>query len=678
VILGHDLWQRRFGGAPDVLGRVMHVNGVAVTVVGVAATGFAGVSGLAHAWIPATLAPRVSYADYLTTNQNFITVVGRLRPGVSADVARAEMAAVGDRIHAEEPSEADTPQDRFSAALMTLNEARVDVITRRALLLLSGAVGLLLVISCANVASLLLGRAARRRREIAIRLAIGADRGTVVRQLLVESGLIAGVSGLLGLVTAAWGIGVLRIPPTLSRGRNFYGAVGEFATPALDWRVLAFTAFVCACTVLLFGLVPALRATRTDLVADLKSGGAFTDTGPRRLGLREMAVAAQVALAVVLIVSCGLLLTSYSRLRDTRLGFEPSNLLTFMILPSEVRYPPAAAPDLLEAMLELIHQVPGVAAATVDGCAPLSTQCANAPLHIVGRPWSDPAQAPSVLRHYVAPSHFDALGIPLVRGRVLDANDRAGRPRVVVINEAAAERFWPDEDPIGRRVWFDGAPAFGSPDSSAQIVGIVRNVAYQPLEERPIQPDFFTAFAQFTYPSRMVLVRTQLEPMSLVPAIAAAVRRADPDLALFDVQTMESRASLSWSKLAFQTALFVVIGSIALALAVTGVYAVTAAFVSSRMRDIGIRIAIGANALQVARDSVATTARLGLAGGAVGLFGALAISRIMRATLYETSPLDAGVYAVAGLVLITAFVAASYIPVRRALRVNPVDVLRNE
>jgi putative ABC transport system permease protein len=322
--------------------------------------------------------------------------------------------------------------------------------------------------------------------------------------------------------------------------------------------------------------------------------------------------------------------------------------------------------------------VPGVLAATVDGCAPLSVQCASAPLHIVGRPWPDSAQAPSVLRHYVAASHFETLRVPLVRGRSLDASDRAGRPRVVVINEAAAARFWPDEDPIGRRVWFEGTPAFGSPDSSAEIVGIVRNVAYQPLEEDPVQPDFFTSFAQFTYPNRMVLVRTQGDPLALVPQIADAVRRANPDLALFDVQTMEHRARLSWSKLAFQTTLFVVIGLIALALAVTGVYAVTSAFVSSRLRDIGIRIAIGASPLQVVRDSTSATVRLGLAGAVAGLIGSLAVSRILRATLYETSPLDGAVYALAVAVMAAAFTAASYLPVRRALGVNPVDVLRTE
>ncbi|HSJ15515.1 MAG TPA: ABC transporter permease [Longimicrobiales bacterium] len=676
VVLGYDLWQRRFGGASDVLGRVVHVNGVGVTVIGVTAPGFAGLSGLAHAWIPATLAPRITYVDYLTTNQNFITVVGRLRPGVGIGAARAELAIVGELIHAREPSEADTREDRFSATAATLNEARLDIVTRRALLLLSGAVGVLLLISCANVASLLLGRGVQRRREIAIRIATGADRGTVVRQLLVESGVIAGLSGVLGLVFASVVIDILRIPPTLSRGRNFYGAVGEFATPAIDWHVVAFTAAVCACTTLLFGLVPALRATRTDLVTDLKAGRADAPTGRRRFGLREFAVAAQIAFALVLLVSCGLLLTSYSRLRDTRLGFDPVNLLTFMIRPSEVKYPSDLAPELLERVLESIAAVPGVRAATVDGCAPLSTQCANATLHIVGRPWADPASAPAVMRHYVAPQHFETLGVPLVRGRVLDPSDRAGRPRVVVINEAAAARFWPDQDPLGQRVWFEGPPAFGSPDSSAEVVGIVRNVAYQPLDEQPIQPGFFTPFAQFTYPARMVLVRTDGDPMALVPTVATAVRRADPDLALFDIQTMQQRARLSWAKLAFQTELFVVIGLIALSLAVTGVYAVTSAFVSARTREIGIRIAVGANALQVTRDATASAVRLGLAGGAAGLGGALVVSRIMRATLYETSPVDVSVYAAAGAVLTTAFIAATYVPVRRALRVNPVDLLR--
>ena len=545
-------------------------------------------------------------------------------------------------------------------------------------MLLAGAVGVLLLIACANVASLLLGRAATRRREIATRLAIGASRARLVRQLLIESGVLAAASGVLGLVIAAWTMAALRIPPTLARGRTFYGAVGEFATPAMDWRVLSFTVAVSACTALLFGLVPALRATRTDLVADLKAGGPRGYAGSGRLGLREMVVALQVALSLMLMVGCGLLLTSYTRLREARLGFEPGHLLTFMIRPSEVMYSTAAAPVLLDRVLEEVGRVPGVEAATVDGCTPLTMQCANAPLHVVGRPWANAVDAPTVLRHYVAPAHFQTLGVPLVRGRGLTASDRAGRPHVVVINEAAAEKFWPTENPIGNRVWFDGAPAFGSPDSSAEIVGVVGNVAYQPLDENPIQPDFFTPYAQFTYPTRMMLVRTRGEPLALVPEIAQAVRRVDPGLALFDVQTMDGRARMSWSKHSFQTALLAVIAVIALSLAVTGVYAVTSHFVASRTREIGVRMALGATDRQIARASMAQTVRLGLAGGVAGILGALGLGRIMGAMLYNTSPLDSGVLAGAAAVLIVALLAASYLPVRRALRIAPADVLRSE
>jgi putative ABC transport system permease protein len=677
IVLGYDLWQRRYGGASDVIGRPLALNGVLLTIVGVVGQGFAGVSGLAEAWIPAAAAPLTSNATYLTSNQNFITVIGRLRQDVPAEAARAELEAVGRRIQAAQPSEAETPDDEFSATARTLNDARIDVVTRRALTLLGGATSVLLLIACANVASLLLGRATERRREIAIRIAIGARSGQLVRQLLIESALLAAISGALTLVVLLWALPFVRIPPTLFRGRNFYGAVGEFAMPVLDVRTVVFTAALCGVTILLFGLLPAWRASRSNAQEGLHAGGTrtITDSG---MGLRELIVAFQIALALVLIVGCGLLLTSYSRLRQTSVGFDPDRLLTFMIRPSEVEYTTGAAPALIDRVLEEIARIPGVQDATVDGCAPLSMQCATAPLQIVGKPWPNPTLAPTVLRHYVAPSHFRTVGGTVLRGRGLTPEDRAGRPRVVVVNQAAAERFWPTEDPIGKRVWFDQAPNFGSPEESAEIVGVVSDVAYQPLDEAPIQPDFFTPYAQFTYPTRMVLVRTRGEPLGAVSQIAQAVRRADPDLALFDVQTMESRARLSWAKHSFQTTVLVFVGSIALLLAVTGVYAVASQMVATRTREIGVRIALGASTSQVARSSIARTVRLGLAGTSAGLVGALMVSRLLRATLYETSPLDAGAFAFAVLVLFAALTAAIYVPVRRALRVDPVTVLRGE
>jgi predicted permease len=445
----------------------------------------------------------------------------------------------------------------------------------------------------------------------------------------------------------------------------------------LDWRVIAFAVMVGASTTLIFGLVPAIRATRTDLTGDLRRGayglGASTSSG-----LREAIVALELGLAVVLVVGCGLLLASYSRLRTTPLGFEPDRLLTFMIRPPEVRYPPATAPLLIDRVLEEISQVPGVDAVTVDGCAPLTMQCATAAVHIVGRPLPPGAEAPVVSRHYVAPDHFQVLGAAMVRGRGIEAGDRAGRPHVVVINEAAVRRFWPNAEPIGQRVWFEGAQAFDRPDASAEIVGIVRDVAYRPLDEEPIQPGFFTPYAQFTYATRMVLVRAQGDPRRLVGAVATAVRRADPDLALFDVQTMDERARLSWSKQRAQTSLLLIIATIALTLAATGVYAVTAFFVTSNRREIGLRIALGASAARIARHSLARTARMGVVGGAVGMLGGVATSQVLRATLYETSPLDPVVYVAAGVVLAAAFLAASYVPIRRAMHVDPVEILRSE
>lgn len=675
VILGFDPWQREFGGASDVIGRGVTLNGVALTIVGVTARGFAGVSGLAQAWIPAAMAPMVSYRDYLTTNQNFITVVGRLHPGVSADAARAELETLGERIQAEEPSESGAPGDRFSATLIPLATARVDGVTRRALLLVAGASAVLLLIACANVTSLLLGRAASRRREIAIRLALGAGRARLIRQLLVESGVLTAIAAVPSLLAATWMSAVVRMPATLGRGRNFYGAVGEFATPAMDVRVIGFALALCLCTVLIVGLAPALRATRRDLAADLKSRVRETTGG---IGLREAVVSLQIAAAIVLLAGCGLLLTSYVRLREAPLGFDSSRLLTFMIRPSEVKYPPQAAPALLDRVLEEIGHVPGVEAATVDGCAPLAVQCARAALHIAGRPWPGAASAPIVRRHYVAPAHFETLRVPIVAGRGLTARDRAGTQAVVVVNEAAVRRFWPNENPIGRRVWFGSAPVAGSQDTSAEIVGVVADVAYEPIDEAPVQPDFFTPYAQFTYATRMVMVRTRDAPLALVPQIAQVVRRADPDLALFDVQSMETRAGLSWAKHTTQATLFTVIAVIALCLAVAGVYGVTAYFVAGRTQEIGVRMALGAPALAIIATSIAQTARLGLAGLAVGLLGAVWLSGVLRASLYNTSPLAAGVYVAAIAVLIAALVLGTYVPVRRALRVNPAEVLRNE
>jgi putative ABC transport system permease protein len=679
VVLGYGLWQRRFGGDAGAIGRAIRLNGVPVTIVGIAPRDFSGVSGRAQIWASASSGPRASYADYFTTNQNFISVIGRLRDGVALDQARRELAVLGSRIQQAEPSEMETPNDEYSATASSLNDARVNPVMRRALGLLLGAVSVLLLIACANVASLLLGRATGRRREIAIRLAVGATRGRLIRQLLGEGAILGGLSAIAAILVTTWVMGLVRVPAAMARPRNFYGAIGEFSTPGLDARMLLFVVGLGMATVLLFALVPALRATRADLVTDLKSGRPQW-SGPfgRHLGLREMVVSLQVALAVVLLVGGGLLLASYSRLRDTTLGFEPDHLLTFAIRPSEVKYNGVAAAGLIDRVLAEIERVPGVVAASVDGCAPLAGRCASAQAFLVGRPNPPAAEAPEVLRHYVGPDHFRTLGLRLVQGRTLTAQDRAGRPHVVVINQTAAHRFWPGEDPIGKRIWWDAAATYASVDSAAEVVGVVSDMAYYAPDESPVLPSFFTPFAQFTYASRTVLVRTAGDPMAAVPAVAAAVRRADPDLALLDVQPMTDLVGGAFAKQSFQSMLLGVVAVVALLLAATGIYAVTAHFVASRTRELGVRVALGASEAQVMRASASRTIRLGAAGVAAGILGAFAATRVLRSLLYDTSPLDPRVFVTALVVLLGVLALASWLPVRRALRVNPVEVLRAE
>jgi len=677
AIVGYDLWQRRFGRDGAIVGKAIDVNGVTLTVVGIAPRGFSGLSGQAQLWIPATMAPRVSYADYLVTNQNFISVVARLRDGVTMDASRAELALLVDEAQRALPRAASDGATRFGATAMALTEARIDPTTRRPMLLLLAGVACLLLLSCANVAGLLLGRAVSRRREIAIRIATGASRGRIVRQLLVESALLAATGGVIAVLLAVPIANRIVFPPAASRGRNMYGALSEFATPHTDLRVLSFCLILCALTTIAFGLFPALRATRVDLPRDLKEGaGAGSGDGHRRITPRQLIVGGEAALAVVLLSCAGLLVASWRRLDATDAGFDRAHLLTFLIRPSDVTYPAPKAPALIERVLAEIERLPGVEAASVDGCAPVGTGCANTTLYIMGRPTPQAGDAPPVLRHYIGPDHFRALGVRLIRGRVFSPADRAGAPRVAIINELAAKRFWPNEDPIGKRVWFGGGSNFTSPDSSAEIVGIVGDVAYQPLDEHPFQPDFYTPYQQFTYSTRTVLVRTRGAPNALVPAVRRAVRDADPNLALFDVRTMEERIHDSWARLSYQMRLLGGFAAAAVLLAGMGIFAVIAHSVGDRRREIGVRVALGATPAQVIGTVGRHGVRPAIIGVGIGLFAAVLIGRVLASAVYAVHAFDPPVLAGVIGVSITVTLAATYLAARRALAIEPVEAMR--
>ena len=678
VVIGYDLWQRRFAAEPAVLGRRLAINGRSFTVVGVMPRGFRGLTGRGELWIRPGMAATITYADYVTTNQSFISVAGRLAPGVTLERAAAALRALGTAIDRAVPTERETRGDRFSATALSLNAARVDPSERQWVLLLAGAVGCLFLLACANVSNLLIVRALSRRRELAIRAALGASPLAIARAVAGEGVGFVMAGGAVGATIAALILPALVLPARLIAPRNMYGSIGAFADPAVDARFLGFAVGVALLATIACALLPTLLPRAIDLTRDLKDGApAATDgASPRRLTTRSLIVALETALALMLLVSGGLMVESYRRLRNAPLGFEPEHVLAFWIVPSDAAYPPARAPAFIERVLSEIGRVPGVVAASVDGCTPVSTGCANSTLYVIGRPQPRPQDAPPVLRHYVAPEHFRTLGIPVLRGRIFDSGDRAGRQRVAIINQLAAERFFPNEDPIGKRVWFGGGSSFDRPDSAAEIVGIVGDVAYQSLDERPMQPDFYTPYAQFTYAARTVLVRSLGDPAALVPAIRAAVRRVDPNVALREVRTMMEQLAFATAGRRFDTTLLAAFASIALLLATMGIYAVVAHTVAQRTREVGIRIALGANA----RDVVAMVIREGMTIPAVGLVagvaGSLALTRVIRTALYGVSATNPGAYVLLTAMLAGCGIAACYFPARRAARVDPLVALK--
>jgi putative ABC transport system permease protein len=680
VVLGHGVWTRRWGGDPSVIGRMIRVNGVPLTVIGVLPPGFGGLSGRADLWVPRTLSPQITYPDYLTTNQNFISAVGRLRPGVDLAAARSELALLGARINRALPSDPRFPQERVTATAIAINDARANETVRRSLFVLLAAVTVLHLLACANVINLLLGRAAAKRRESAVRVALGSTPIRLFGHILSEGLLLATVGAALGVMLAWWASAQVAPPTNVWAPRNFYGSLAPFDAPAFGLYELLFSVGVAIASALLIALPPALSAFRIDVASGIKAGSRGISGGAislHRPSARGVIVAVEAALAMLLVVAAGLLIDSFQRMRRVRIGVEPANVLTFWVIPSEARVPPAAAPAFVSRLIDAVARVPGVRSVSVDGGAPMAGT-ANSTLYIQGRPAPAPGEAPPVLRHYIGPDHFATLGIPILRGRAFTAADVAGAPRVTVISETAARRFWPNEYPLGRRVWFGGGSNFNSPDSSAEIVGIVADVIYAPLDQRPNFASFYTPYAQFTYASRMVFVRTTGDPMAAVPDIRKAIATVDPELAMRDVQRLTDVIGASWARHRFDAALFGGFGVAALLLAASGIFAVLSHAVAGRTREFGIRIALGANAGRVLRHVLREGAAFPVVGLVVGAAAALAVTRLLQSSLYEISPTEPRVFLGTAALLLVVTIAACLAPGWRATRADPIEVLRAE
>lgn len=672
VVVSHGLWQRRFGADPAFVGERLLLNRVSLLVVGIMPPGFRGLSGEAELWIPRAMAPLVvfPYRAY--------SVVARLGPGRTPAEAGAELQVLGARIAAAYP---DTDPDATPRVLRVtpLTQARVDASARGPVLTLFAAVGMLLLIACANIANLLLVRAHAREREVAVRLALGSSRWRLARLLLAESLVLSVLGGAAGLALAYVAVRAMGplMPPRAPGGA--FLSVGDFATPHFDLAVLAFSWLVVLATGVLFGLVPAVRGARTEPVGALKAGGrAAPGSRWRRLGFDAYAAltVGEIALAVVLLAGAGLLLRSLWRLESSPLGFETRNMVSFQIQAPGQWVPPLQAPVLVERVVNAVASVPGVRAAAGTYYGPFDPGAR----HAVRFPGESPGPGnPERMagHHYVTPGYFKTLGIPLRRGRVFTAAYRVGRQPVAVLSEGAARRLWPDQDPLGKRFFLGGSRS-APPDSAVEVIGVVGDVRYRPTPYR-VEPDIYTPYYQF--PSivwALVIVRSETPAARLIPALRDAVRAVDPDLPISEVRTLEERGGNQLARRRLNAGLLSIFAGLALAIATVGVYGVIAHQTAQRTREFGIRIAVGAAGRDVLRVVLARAVVLIVAGLGIGVLSALALTRVLASQLYEVRPADPATFVVIGVVLAAAALVASYLPARRAARAEPLTALRIE
>ena len=656
AVISHGLWQRRFGGDPAVVGRAITLGGDAYTIGGVMPPAFKFPAGDVEAWLPVAL----SDSNWAWRGSHNYEVVARLKPGVTLGQAQAEMRAIAARISAEHPN---FQRDWTAGAFALSGELARGA--RPVLLVLAGAVGFVLLIACANVANLYLARAAGRSKEIAIRTAIGAGTRHLVRQLLVESLAVAALGGTAGLLLAVWGARLVNVvrPAGLPRAEEV----------AVDGTVLLFTAALSLVTGLLFGLLPALHAARPDLAEVMKQGGKGASAGPRRARTRAALLVAEVAFSLVLLVGAGLMLKSFARLHGVNPGFTTAGLLTARVALPAARYDSVAKKvAFAEALLARLRALPGVRSAAVVSSVPLSGQNAQWGYWVDGRPAPTLADVPVAVVRSATPDYFRTMEIPLRRGRLFD--DRLGGVREAVVNETLAREHFRGEDPVGRRV------RAGSPEAEpVTIVGVVADTRHRTLDE-PVPPQLFLANSHgaAVFGSFAVALRVAGEPGALAAALRREVRAIDPDLPVAELLTMDEVIAAGTSRQRLSSGLLAAFAGLALLLAAVGIYGVIAYASAQRAREFGVRIALGAASGDVLRDVLGGAARLAALGVALGLAASLALTRLLQSQLYEVSATDPAVLGAISLLLLAVALAASYLPARRATRVDPMAALRAE
>ncbi len=659
AVISYGLWQRRFAGDTKLIGQQIMLDGVSRTVIGVMPPDFAFPleAKKTEFWIPINPTTETNKER----GAHYLSVIARLKPGVSLQQAQAEMTTIASRLEQQYP---DKNAGR-GISLISMYENVVGKI-RTTLLILLGAVGFVLLIACANVANLLLARAASRQKEIAIRTALGANRWRIVRQLLTESILLSVVGGGLGLLLALWGLDLLVsvMPADLPRMKEI----------GLDGRVLSFTLLISVLTGIIFGLAPALQASRTELNESLKEGGRSSTEGIRRNRVRSLLVVSQVALSLVLLIGAGLLIRSFKQLRDVNPGLNPHRVLTAVVALPDAKY--REDPQIISFFQQVLQRaaaLPGLEAVGAVSPLPLSGDMAQNLLTIEGRPPLPPGEKNVTHSRVVSADYFRAMGIPLVKGRYLSEQDNKNAPRVVIINETVARKYFPGEEALGKRIDVTIAE-----DNLAEIVGIVGDVKHHTLDKES-GPECYFSYQQIPSPYMTLVARSKADdPSALASGLRQAVEQVDKDQPLSDIRPMEQLLADSLASRRFNMLLLGIFSALALTLAAVGIFGVMNYSVTQRTHEIGIRMALGARERDVLKMVVGQGMMLTLIGVAIGLVAAFALTRLMASLLYGVTATDPWTFAGVALVLSLVALLASFIPARRATKVDPMVALRYE